>query len=46
MQKTGCVSVLTQGLEQKAMAAAGGADRPAVFTAETESQTWSFVSCP
>lgn len=42
MQKTGCVSVLALGLEQKATAATGDADRPAVLTTETESQTWKF----
>lgn len=42
MQKTGCVSVLALGLEQKAATATGSADSAAVLTTETESQTWKF----
>lgn len=42
MHKTGCVSVLALGLEQKATTATGGADRPAALTTETEPQTWKF----
>ena len=42
MQTTRCISVLAPALEQKATAATGGADRPAVLTTEAESQTWKF----